>query len=90
MTKINHFLLILAAAICFNSCNSGSNSSKKNEDELLEIQPNDEIVTDIDGNKYATIKIGNNIWFASNLKTTRFSNGDKIPNIKEDETWKKK
>jgi len=36
-------------------------------------------VTDIDGNLYELVKIGNQIWFASNLKTTRFKNGDIIP-----------
>lgn len=79
----------MTIAYCIQSCNSGNNSSKSNQNELLEIQPNQEIVIDIDGNRYETIKIGNSIWFASNLKTTRFSNGDKITNIKDDENWKK-
>ena len=89
MRKKQQILLIFTTIICIYSCNSVNNSNKTVEDELLKIQSNEEIVTDIDGNKYETIKIGNNIWFASNLKATRFSNGDKIPNIKEDETWKK-
>ena len=89
MAKTQQLLFIFTTIICSYSFNSDNNSNKTIQDELLEIQPNEEIVTDIDGNKYETIKIGNNIWFASNLKATRFSNGDKIPNIKEDETWKK-
>lgn len=89
MKKTAQILFIFISINCFNSCNSGNKSNTKINEELQKIQPNDEIVTDIDGNKYETIKIGNNIWFASNLKATRFSNGDKIPNIKEDETWKK-
>lgn len=36
-------------------------------------------VTDYDGNKYDAVKIGNQIWMASNLRTTHFSNGDAIP-----------
>ena len=35
-------------------------------------------VTDIDGNIYSTISIGNQVWMQQNLKTTRYSNGDLI------------
>lgn len=40
--------------------------------------------TDIDGNTYPTIVLGNGQeWFAENLKTTRFANGDTITQITE-------
>jgi uncharacterized protein (TIGR02145 family) len=42
---------------------------------------------DIDGNTYATIQIGEQIWMANNLRTTRFSNGDTIPKIVESWKW---
>lgn len=35
-------------------------------------------VTDIDGNEYKTIRIGNQIWMCENLRTTRYRNGDLI------------
>lgn len=36
-------------------------------------------VKDIDGNNYRAITIGTQDWFTENLKTTRFANGDAIP-----------
>ncbi len=44
-------------------------------------------VTDIDGNTYITIKIGNQWWMAENLKVTRYRNGDAIPNVTEKRDW---
>jgi uncharacterized protein (TIGR02145 family) len=44
-------------------------------------------VTDIDGNTYATIEIGTQLWMAENLRTTRYRNGDPIPEVKGDDQW---
>ena len=44
-------------------------------------------VTDIDGNTYRTIKIGDQWWMAENLKVTHYRNGDEIPNITDDKAW---
>jgi uncharacterized protein (TIGR02145 family) len=44
-------------------------------------------VTDIDSNIYKTVKIGNQWWMAEDLKVTRYSNGDKIPNIMDNSKW---
>jgi uncharacterized protein (TIGR02145 family) len=44
-------------------------------------------LTDIDGNTYRTVKIGNQLWMAENLKTTHYRNGDPIPNVTDHSPW---
>jgi uncharacterized protein (TIGR02145 family) len=44
-------------------------------------------VTDIDGNMYQTIQIGNQLWMAENLKVTRYRNGDVITNVTDNTDW---
>jgi uncharacterized protein (TIGR02145 family) len=45
------------------------------------------IMSDQDGNSYATIVIGSQEWMAENLRTTTYFNGDTIPNIPLSSTW---
>ncbi len=45
------------------------------------------LVSDIDGNQYKTIEIGNQTWMAENLKTSRYRNGDDIPEVKSSAQW---
>jgi len=43
--------------------------------------------TDIDGNAYRTVVIDDKVWFAENLKVTRFQNGDAIPQVSDSASW---
>ncbi|MBK3520031.1 fibrobacter succinogenes major paralogous domain-containing protein [Carboxylicivirga marina] len=44
-------------------------------------------VEDIDGNVYKTIQIGEQVWMAENLKTTRYQNGDTIEHVTDLSRW---
>ena len=44
-------------------------------------------VSDIDGNVYQTVKIGDQWWMAENLKVTHYRNGDAIPNVTDSTEW---
>lgn len=43
--------------------------------------------TDASGNVYSTVSIGTKCWFALNLKTTKFNNGDSIAEVQSVSTW---
>ncbi|MBC8192643.1 MAG: hypothetical protein H8E18_09695 [FCB group bacterium] len=45
-------------------------------------------VIDIDGNIYATIQIGYQVWMAENLKAIHYRNGIEISHLTSDEDWR--
>ncbi len=45
------------------------------------------VITDIDGNTYNTVVIGSQTWMKENLRTTKYNNGDAIPNITNSSQW---
>lgn len=56
-------------------------------DELSFVALQNGSMTDIDGNEYLTVKIGNQWWMAENLITTHYKNGDPIPRVLETGEW---
>lgn len=66
------FLFFVLSALFF-SC------GKDDDDRLT--------VTDIDGNIYHTVKIGDQVWMVENLKTTRYNDGTDIPFITDNTEW---
>jgi len=44
-------------------------------------------ISDFDGNKYQTVKIGNQEWMTENLKTTTYNDGKPIQHITDENNW---
>lgn len=64
---------LLLAAIFMASCNGKA----------------PETVTDIDGNTYETVRIGEHVWMSENLRVTRYRNSDPVPEVKDGASWAK-
>jgi uncharacterized protein (TIGR02145 family) len=75
MTRRFSYLLALSGSILFllYSCEKGNDLPSS--------------VTDIDGNVYETVKIGNQLWMAENLRTTRMNDGTEIELITKNTDW---
>lgn len=68
---------------------NGSNEQVEGSPLIVTTSSGDcpESVTDIDGNEYPIVQIGDQCWTAENLKTTRFADGSVIQNITESLAW---
>ena len=81
--KYNSFiLLIVVSCLTVIGC-------KKEEEAPYVIERG--TVTDVDGNVYETVKIGNQWWMAENLRVTKFNDGTPVQYISvimgEDSLW---
>lgn len=75
------FITFLASVLVF--------SCEEKKDILYSISPwvNYGSLTDIEGNTYRSIIIGNQIWMVDNLTTTKFNDGTNIPCVKDAGLW---
>ena len=98
--KTNYIILALVVVILVTTSsfkNYSVNSKKQTSFILQKVSYNKNVrlpaisllkkVTDIDGNKYNTVKIGSQVWLVENLKVTHYNNGDEIPNVQDTAKW---
>lgn len=79
-TQIFRFLF---AVITFHLITAGSCS----KNDVPAPPPSGNSVTDIEGNVYTTVQIGNQVWMAENLKTTKYRNGASIDYTNGQMAW---
>ncbi|HRZ48558.1 MAG TPA: FISUMP domain-containing protein [Bacteroidales bacterium] len=66
---------------------AGSNTLIKQNYIQVSAPPQTFPVYDVDGNGYDTIHIGTQVWMKQNLRTSRFANGNLIPEITANGSW---
>ena len=66
---------------------NSAGTSYGNEQSFKTYSKGSQIVTDIDGNVYHTVIIGDQTWMIENLRTTKLLNGLSVPRIQDAGIW---
>jgi hypothetical protein len=82
----------LLASLALVGCQDKPNQSParavlKSDSPVQDAVASASVVTDVDGNRYSTVKIGTQIWMKENLKTIHYRNGDPIPKVTDNIQW---
>ncbi len=83
------FILLLFVFALTCSCETDNDDLNEHDDEMEDVIKTvyGNGVTDIDGNKYLTVIIGDQEWMAENLRTTTYRNGTPINNLVTNYDW---
>jgi len=67
---------VLALTISISGCDKDEDTTQSDP------------VTDHDGNTYATVRIGNQVWMKENLNVTHYNDGEAITLVTDSEVWR--
>jgi uncharacterized protein (TIGR02145 family) len=76
-----YFVIITTFLLFSFSCNNTNPTGNNND------LPTFGTMTDVDGHAYKTIKIGNQVWMAENLRTNKYSDLSDIPYVSDSTSW---
>jgi uncharacterized protein (TIGR02145 family) len=80
-----HMIMIFVLTFTLSSFIQCGTDTDNNEDTHFSCG---EILTDIDGNNYQTVKIGDQCWMAENLRSSKYQDGTNIPNFPVEADWR--
>ncbi|MBC8753842.1 fibrobacter succinogenes major paralogous domain-containing protein [Kordia sp. YSTF-M3] len=86
MKKLLQLSLFTFCTLLFINCSSDDDTTAQQPGEQA-VNPVIETVTDIDGNVYNTVQLGNQLWMLENLKTTKFNDGTAISEWTFGDNW---
>jgi len=79
-------LLAITVILIFTiSCEKDDNAAKTNT--VINSDGKTGTLTDIEGNKYKIVKIGNQWWMAENLRTKMYNDNTPIPLVTDNSSW---
>lgn len=64
-----------------------TNSNGTGYGSIMTLTTLDSTITDIVNNHYRIVQIGTQVWMGENLKTTKYRNGNPVPNITDATEW---
>ena len=85
--KLNKLSVILIFAFLWISCEDDPNQIESIPEIKFNAELNYGSMSDIEGNQYKTIQIGEQVWMAENLRTGTYNDGTPIQLIANNSEW---